>query len=78
MALDDDTFAQKLKVIFDVMDGAAGGTPKTNQWYAEQLAKAIDDQIKTADVNAGIGVAGGTQSGGPPAGAKTSAKGSLS
>jgi hypothetical protein len=78
MALNDDTFAQKLKAIFDAMDGAAGGTPKTNQWYAEQLAKAIDDQIKTAEVNAGIDVAGGTQSGGPLVGSKTSAKGSLS
>jgi hypothetical protein len=78
MALNDNAFSQKLEAIFEAMDSAASGAPKTNQWYAEQLAKAIDDQIKTADVNAGIDVAGGTQSGGSLVGAKTAAKGSLS
>jgi hypothetical protein len=78
MALNDDTFAQKLKAIFDAMDGAAGGTPKTNQWYAERLAKAIDDQIKSAEVETGIAVQGGAQTGGSLVSAMTSAKGKIS
>jgi hypothetical protein len=52
--------------------------PKDDDWYAEQMAKAITDQIKTADVNAGIAVAGGTVSGGSLVSAATNAKGSLS
>lgn len=79
MALVDAAFAQKLKAIFDAMDGAAGDAPKDNQWYADQLSKAIDDQIKTAEVNAGIAVTIPTtsQSGSPSQGS-TSAVGSLS
>jgi hypothetical protein len=78
MALNDTGFAAVLKGIFDAMDAAASGIPKDNQWYAAQLAKAIDDQIKTAEVNPGIDVEGGTQSGGSLTGAKTSSKGSIS
>jgi hypothetical protein len=78
MALNDSSFAAVLKGIFDALDAAASGTPKDNEWYAAQLAKAIDDQIKTAEVNPGIDVDGGTQSGGSLAGAKTSSPGSIS
>jgi hypothetical protein len=74
MALSDSAFAAALKDIFAQMrDGS-----KTDDWLAEKLAKAVDDQIKTADVNAGIAVSGGTQTGGALTGAATSAKGSLS
>jgi hypothetical protein len=54
-------------------DAALSGTPKDDDWYAEQMAKAITGQIKTADVNAGIAVSGGSL-----ASAAASAKGSLS
>jgi hypothetical protein len=78
MALSDGTFATVLKGIFKQMRDNAGGTPKDDDWYAEQLAKAIDDQIKTADVNTGIRVDGGTASGGNLVGCVTSSKGTLS
>jgi hypothetical protein len=48
-----------LKAIFDAMDGKE----KTTKWYADQMAKAISDQIKTAAIPAGkviIAVAGGS------------------
>jgi hypothetical protein len=74
MALSDSAFAAALKDIFAQMrDGS-----KNDDWLAEKLAKAVDDQIKTAEVNTGIAVTGGTASGGPLVGASTSAKGSLS
>jgi hypothetical protein len=78
MALNDTSFATVLKGIFRQMRESAGGTPKDDDWYADQLAKAIDDQIKTAEVNPGIDVTGGTQSGGPLVGAKTAARGAIS
>jgi hypothetical protein len=78
MALSDGAFATVLKGIFKNMRDNSGGTPKDDDWYAEQLAKAIDDQIKTADVDPGIAVSGGTQSGGSLVGAQTSAKGTIS
>jgi hypothetical protein len=53
MALQEGALSSALKAIFDAMDGAAGGSPKNNQWYADQMAKAISDQIKTAGVPAG-------------------------
>jgi hypothetical protein len=69
MALNENTLAGALKDIAAQMRNAASGSPKDDDWYAEQMAKAITAQIKTADVNAGIAVSGG---------AATSAKGSLS
>jgi hypothetical protein len=78
MALNENTLKTSLLAIFNAMDAAAEGTPKTNEWYAGELAKAITDQIKTAEVEAGIAVQGGTQSGGPLVSAKTSAKGKIS
>jgi hypothetical protein len=78
MALSDDALAAVFKGIFKTMRDSAGDEPKDDDWYAEKMAKAIDDQIKTADVNAGIAVSGGTQSGGSLVGAQTSAIGSLS
>jgi hypothetical protein len=59
MALQDSALAQTLKTIFDAMGNAA----RDNQWYADQMAKAITDQIKTAAIPVGqviVGVAGGS------------------
>jgi hypothetical protein len=54
MAVVDSVLSIKLKTIFDLMDSsAAGDAPKDNQWLANELAKAIDDQIKTAAIPAG-------------------------
>jgi hypothetical protein len=77
MALDESTLAGALKDIAAQMRNAASGTPKDDDWYAEQMAKAITDQIKTAEVAEGIDVAGGTASGGSLVGTKTSTKGRL-
>jgi hypothetical protein len=78
MALSDSALATVLKGIFRQMRDNAGGIPKDDDWYADQLAKAIDDQIKTADVNAGISVDGGTVSGGNLVGCETSSTGTIS
>lgn len=76
--LSDTLFAEKLQAIFDAMDTAAATSPKTNAWYAEQLAKAITAQIKTAEVKAGIPVSiPSTSSPGSPSQGSTSATGSL-
>jgi hypothetical protein len=53
VALQNSALASALKTIFDAMDNAASSTPKDNRWYAEQMAKAITDQIKTAGIPAG-------------------------
>jgi hypothetical protein len=77
--LQDSVFANKLKAIFDTMDTSAADNPKDNAWYAEQLAKAISEQIKTAEVNPGISVTiPSTSSPGSPSQGTTSTKGSLS
>ncbi|GMO47955.1 MAG: hypothetical protein Pg6C_10170 [Treponemataceae bacterium] len=78
MALNESDFAAALKGIYAEMRGAASGNPKDDDWLADKLAKAITDHIKTAEVNAGITVAGGTASGGALVGAATAAIGSLS
>jgi hypothetical protein len=79
MALSDTGFAEKLKAIFDTMDKSAADSPKDNAWYAEQMAKAITDQIKTAEVNPGISITiPSTSPSGSPSQGATSAKGSLS
>jgi hypothetical protein len=78
MALSDTVLAEKLKTIFDTMDTSAADSPKNNAWYAEQMAKAITDQIKTAEVNPGIPVSiPSTSPSGSPSQGSTSAKGSL-
>jgi hypothetical protein len=78
MALVESVLADALKSIgAEMRNAASSGSPKDDDWYAGQLAKAITAQIKTADVNAGIAVAGGTASGGSFVSAATSAKGSL-
>ena len=56
MALVSASLAADLKTIFDAMDQA----PTTNTWLADQIAAAIDKQIKTATVQ---GTASGVQSG---------------
>jgi hypothetical protein len=72
MALADSALSSALKAIFDQMT-----TEKSNEWYADQLAKAIDDQIKTAVVSTTVTgtVTSGSGSGGSVAGSGT---GSLS
>ena len=63
MALVENVLASAMETIYNQMDAAASGTPKTNQWLAQQLAKAITDQIKTAEIAAGkviISVSGGS------------------
>lgn len=78
MALQDTTFAEKLKAIFDAMDTSAKDNPKDNAWYAGEIAKAITEQIKTAEVKAGIPVnIPSTSSPGSPSQGATSATGSL-
>jgi hypothetical protein len=52
MALSDSVFAKNLQEIFDAMRSGA----MSDADYAQKLAKCIDDQIKTAQVNAGISV----------------------
>jgi hypothetical protein len=49
MALSDGTFAAALKDVFARMSDGS----KDDGWLAEELAKAINSQIKTADVNPG-------------------------
>jgi hypothetical protein len=53
MALNENTLKSALVTVFNGMDSSAAGTPKTNEWYAGELAKAITDQIKTAETAAG-------------------------
>jgi hypothetical protein len=78
MALEESVLADALKSIgAEMRNTASSGSPKDDDWYAEQMAKAITAQIKTAEVAEGIDVAGGTASGGPLVGAVTSAKGKL-
>jgi hypothetical protein len=71
MALNDGAFKAVLQGIFNEMWSGAGGRVKDSAWYAEKLAKAIDDQIKTAEVLPGISVTGGSVSGGAVTGLTT-------
>lgn len=50
--LDDKTFAKNLLGLFQSMKKE----PMTDGEYANKLAKIIDDQIKTAEVQKGIEV----------------------
>lgn len=47
------TLQQVLLGIFTEMEAAASGTPKTKEWYAEKIAQAITDQIKSAEIPPG-------------------------
>jgi hypothetical protein len=63
MALVESVLANAIKSIYSQMDAAASGEPKTSAWLAEQLAKAITDQIKTAEIGARqviVSVSGGS------------------
>jgi hypothetical protein len=75
MALVDATLSAALKAIFDAMAAAASGTPKDNQYLADQLAAAIDTQIKTASVSVTVssvsGVMTGPSASGPGSGTGT-------
>jgi hypothetical protein len=73
MALDDNTLKSALLAIYN----EARNSPMTDELFAEKMAKAIDDQIKTAEVKAGISVDGGTASGGNLVDCKTSGKGMI-
>jgi hypothetical protein len=71
MAVQESALASALKKIFDAM----GTEARDNQWYADQMAKAITDQIKTAGVPAGkviTSVSGG--SGAPAVGVPNAAE----
>jgi hypothetical protein len=50
MALVDSTLSTALLAIFTEMKAAAATAPKDDKWYADKLAKAFDDQMKTAVV----------------------------
>ena len=50
--LNDKTLAKNLLELFQSMKDE----PMSDDDYAEKLAKIIDDQIKTAEVQAGIAV----------------------
>jgi len=54
MALNDKAFAAVLQGIFDDMWNIAENNKRSNSWYAEQLAKAINDEIRNGDVQPGI------------------------
>jgi hypothetical protein len=57
MALNDAGFSTKLQGIFDQMwEAASTDEPKSDKWFADQLAAAFDAQMKTATVAAGISV----------------------
>ena len=47
------TLQQALLTIFTEMEAAASGMPKTKEWYAEKIAQAITDQIKSAEIPPG-------------------------
>jgi hypothetical protein len=62
MALQNSALSQALKAIFDAMEEA-----RDNQWYADQMAQAITDQIKTAGVPAGAVITSVSGGSGAPA-----------
>ena len=51
--LEATTLQQVLLGIFTEMEAAASGAPKTKEWYAEKIAQAITDQIKSAEIPPG-------------------------
>jgi hypothetical protein len=53
MALKESDLSSALKTIFDEMSSSASGTPKNNQWYADQMSTAITNQIKSAGIPVG-------------------------
>lgn len=78
MALVASALADALKIIYAEMRNSASGSPKDDDWLAEKLAKAFTDQIKTAEVAAGISVAiPSTSAPGSPSQGATSENGSL-
>jgi hypothetical protein len=75
MALQESAMASALKAMFAQMESAASGSPKDKNWYADQLAKIVTDQIKTAGIAAGsviTAVSGG--SGAPATGTPNAAE----
>ncbi|MDR2952571.1 MAG: hypothetical protein LBU82_04930 [Treponema sp.] len=56
MALSDSKLKGELLKVYKQMWKAADTAPKNESWYAGQIAKIIDDQIKTGDVQTGIPV----------------------
>jgi hypothetical protein len=51
--LNKSTLEAELLGIFTEMEAAASGAPKTKEWYAEKIAQAITDQIKSAEIPPG-------------------------
>jgi hypothetical protein len=63
MPLNDSAFAGVLKGIFDDMWNAAENSPRDNAWYADKMAKAINDEIRNGDVQPGISLQAAEHSG---------------
>lgn len=59
MPLNDEAFAVDLCSIFDDMWNAAENNPRNNMYYAEKMAKRINDEIRKGDVQTGIPVSTG-------------------
>jgi hypothetical protein len=53
MALNPEKLATDLKKIYKEMSDSASSSPKDDAWFAEQLASAITNQIKTAAIPVG-------------------------
>ncbi len=72
MALVDATLSAALQAIDTQMLAAAeAGTPWTSAQYRNAMAKAIDDQIKTATVTSSVPGTGLTADGSPVIGTAT-------
>jgi hypothetical protein len=67
MALQESALAGALKTIYASMASAAADAPKGDDWFAEQVAKAITDQIKTAGIAAGSVITAVSGGSGAPA-----------
>jgi len=59
MPLNDKIFADDLYAIFEDAWNAADGNPRNNRWFADMLAKRINDEIRSGDVQKGIPVVAG-------------------
>jgi hypothetical protein len=67
VALSDSVFKADLLDLYTMM----WKKPMSESEFAARMAKLINDQIKTAEVLAGIPVAGGSATGGAVSGATT-------
>jgi hypothetical protein len=74
MALSDDVMKSALLALYADM----GDYVMADDEFARRMAEITDTQVKTADVNTGIAVDGGTVSGGSLVDCQTSSLGTLS